>query len=123
MMRARRPLEKALPVIAAYHRAFPLSETEIRVLFPLIAARLCLSVCISWHQQKNEPDNRHLSVSESGAWDLLEKLNATCIRATLTISSATPAAFPPAPRSEGIQDWLNGTVIRADSRPPSQLGK
>ncbi len=74
MMGSKRPLDKAAPVISAYHRAFPLSDDEIRLLYPLIAARLCLSVCISWHQQRQEPDNRHLSISESGAWDLLAAL-------------------------------------------------
>lgn len=105
MMHARRPLEKALPVIAAYHRAFPLKENELRLLFPLIAARLCLSVCISWHQQKKEPDNRHLSVSESGAWDLLEKmrdLNARYARYLFRAACGLPAC----PDSAAIQSWL-----------------
>ncbi|MCY4018436.1 MAG: aminotransferase class III-fold pyridoxal phosphate-dependent enzyme [Chloroflexi bacterium] len=107
MMHARRPLEKALPVIAAYHRAFPLSETEIRLLFPLIAARLCLSVCISWHQQQNEPDNRHLSVSESGAWDLLEKLRGLHPRYAHYLFRDA-CGFSACPGSEEIQDWLRG---------------
>ena len=71
MMGSPRPLQHVAPLIAAYHRAFPLTEDEIRLLYPLVAARLCLSVCISWHQQRREPANRHLSVSESGAWQLL----------------------------------------------------
>ena len=74
MMGAARPLERADPVIAAYHRGFPLDEREISLLFPLVTARLCLSVCISWHQQRREPENRHLSISEIAAWDLLAKL-------------------------------------------------
>ena len=74
MMGSERPLDQSSPLVAAYHRVFPLSEREIKILFPLIAARLCLSVCISWYQQKQEPDNRHLSISEAGAWDLLQRL-------------------------------------------------
>ncbi len=105
MMHAPRPVEKALPVIAAYHRVFPLSETEIRALFPLIAARLCLSVCISWHQQKNEPENRHLSVSESGAWDLLEKLRGLHPHYAHYLFRDA-CGFSACPRSEEIQDWL-----------------
>ncbi len=107
MMRAQRPLEKALPVIAAYHRVFPLHETELRVLFPLIAARLCLSVCISWHQQKNEPANRHLSVSESGAWELLAKLRDLHPRYARYLFRDA-CGFSACPESEGIQDWLKG---------------
>ena len=52
MMGTARPLEKTLPVVRAYHAAFPLHELEVRLLFPLIAARLCLSVCISWYPAK-----------------------------------------------------------------------
>ena len=107
MMHAPRPLEKAPPVIAAYHRVFPLSETEIRVLFPLIAARLCLSVCISWHQQKNEPENRHLSVSESGAWDLLGKLSDLHPHYAHYLFRDA-CGFSACPGSEEIQDWLRG---------------
>lgn len=107
MMRAPRPLEKALPVIAAYHRVFPLSDVEIRALFPLIGARLCLSVCISWQQQKNEPENRHLSVSESGAWDLLEKLSGIHPQYVHYLFRDA-CGFSPCPQSEDIQDWLRG---------------
>lgn len=105
MMHTGRPLEKALPVIAAYHRASPLSETEIRVLFPLIAARLCLSVCISWHQQKNEPENRHLSASESGAWDLLDKLSGLHPQYAHYLFRDA-CGFSACPQSEGVQGWL-----------------
>ena len=107
MMGARRPLEKALPVIAAYHRAFPLRENELRVLFPLIAARLCLSVCISWHQQKNEPENRHLSVSESAAWQLLEKLRDLHPRYAHYLFRDA-CGLPACPQGQSLQVWLRG---------------
>ena len=105
MINAQRPLEKALPVIAAYHRAFPLTEQEVQALFPLIAARLCLSVCISWHQQKNEPDNRHLSVSESGAWDLLAKLSVLHPRYAQYLFRDA-CGLPACPETRRVVNWL-----------------
>ena len=105
MMDSERPLEKATPVVRAYHRVFPLLEEEIRLLFPLIAARLCLSVCISWHQQKREPGNKRLSISESGAWDLLGRLRAInrrqahyCFRAACDL--------PACPQASAVIEWL-----------------
>ena len=105
MMDAARPLNKAVPVIGAYHEAFPLSDDEIRLLYPLIAARLCLSVCISWHQQRQEPDNPHLSISEAGAWDLLAKLREIHPRyAQYTFRAA--CGLPACPGTAALVDWL-----------------
>ena len=105
MMEANQPLEKALPVITAYHEAFPLTEREISLLYPMIAARLCLSVCISWHQQRQEPDNRHLSVSEAGAWGLLEMLRGINPRfAEYLFRDA--CGLSPVPQAAAVVDWL-----------------
>ncbi len=107
MMGSDAPLDKAMPVIRAYHRAFPLREAEIRLLYPLIAARLCLSVCLSWHQQRREPDNRHLSVSEAGAWDLLAKLRDIHPRYAHYAFRAV-CDLPACPRTAAVTDWLGG---------------
>ncbi len=110
MMGKDRPLEKVAYVIRAYHDAFPLAEDEIRLLYPLIAARLCLSVCISWHQQKQEPDNRHLSISESGAWDLLAKLREINSRYA-HYSFRDACGMPACPQTAEIVNWLNGQTF------------
>ena len=105
MMGSARPLEKAVPVVAAYHRVFPLDEKEMRLLYPMIAARLCLSVCISWHQQRREADNRHLSISEADAWNLLERLRALHPRyAHYLFRDACDR--PPLPQNAAVVDWL-----------------
>ncbi len=110
MMGRDRPLDKATPVVRAYHGAFPLREAELGLLFPLIAARLCLSVCISWHQQKREPDNRHLSVSESGAWELLELLREINPRyAHYHFRSA--CGLPACPQTAAVIDWLDAQTL------------
>ena len=106
MMGSARPLEKAAPVVQAYQRAFPLLEDEIRLLFPLIGARLCLSVCISWHQQKQEPDNSRLSISEKGAWDLLGRLREINPRyAHYRFRAACD--LPACPQTSAVTEWLD----------------
>ncbi|MCY4465518.1 MAG: aminotransferase class III-fold pyridoxal phosphate-dependent enzyme [Chloroflexi bacterium] len=105
MMDCARPLQRAIPLVAAYHRAFPLQEREIRLLFPLAAARLCLSVCISWYQQRREPANRHLSISEDGAWTLLRQLREIHPRRAHYHFRAA-CGLPALPKAVALRDWL-----------------
>jgi len=70
------PLAAAVRVVQAYHRAFPLREDELAVLFPLIGARLLLSVVHSAINRHAEPENAYLLISEEPAWRLLERLQS-----------------------------------------------
>jgi 4-aminobutyrate aminotransferase-like enzyme len=65
------PLEWAVILFKAYHQQLPLESKEISVLYYLIAARLCTSVCNSAHAKKTNPDNTYASVSETSAWKML----------------------------------------------------
>ena len=64
----------SLPLIHAYHQVIPLQEKEISLLYYLIAAKLCISVCHSANAKKQEPNNTYASVSEKNAWKMLYKL-------------------------------------------------
>jgi 4-aminobutyrate aminotransferase-like enzyme/Ser/Thr protein kinase RdoA (MazF antagonist) len=68
------PFAAARAMTAGYHEARPLSDDEIRLLFPLIAARLSMSVAICAHQSRDEPEKDYLRVSEASAWKLLSWL-------------------------------------------------
>lgn len=65
------PLDWAIPIIKGYHQILPLQEQELEVLYYLIAARLCTSVCNSAHAKRIDPDNVYASVSEQSAWKML----------------------------------------------------
>jgi 4-aminobutyrate aminotransferase-like enzyme len=65
------PLEWAQIIIKAYHQKVPLEEKELKILYYLIAARLCISVCNSAHTRKVNPNNTYTSVSEKSAWRML----------------------------------------------------
>lgn len=71
------PLEWVPPLLAAYHKVLPLEEREIKILYYLIAARLCISVCNSAYAKKANPDNTYATVSETYAWNMLYKWLAT----------------------------------------------
>lgn len=67
------PLDWAPAILEAYHKTLPLQEQELEILYYLIAARLCMSVCNSAHAKKNDPENVYASVSEKSAWRMLHK--------------------------------------------------
>jgi 4-aminobutyrate aminotransferase-like enzyme/Ser/Thr protein kinase RdoA (MazF antagonist) len=68
------PIATAATVVSAYQEVFPLTETEIDVLYRLAVTRLCFSVCIAAKQTREAPDNAYLNISNAPAWSLLERL-------------------------------------------------
>ena len=69
------PLDVAADIVAGYHEYFPLLPEEVDVVFPLACIRLCLSVCIAFHHQNVEPENRYLGIGTVPAWRMLEILS------------------------------------------------
>ena len=65
------PLEWASIILKSYHELLPLEEKELDILYYLIAARLCTSVCNSANSKKLNPTNEYASVSEKSAWKML----------------------------------------------------
>jgi len=68
------PIGAAGQVVAAYQEIYPLTESEIDVLYTLAVTRLCFSVCIAARQTRDVPDNEYLNISNAPVWALLEKL-------------------------------------------------
>ncbi len=83
------PLEWASIIIKSYHNVLPLEEKEIAILYYLIIARLCISVCNSAHSRKENPNNEYAFISEKPAWKLLYKWsNISSIKAENHFRSA-----------------------------------
>ncbi|MCP4425948.1 MAG: phosphotransferase, partial [Chloroflexi bacterium] len=70
------PVAAAAQLIDGYHAAHPLTELEIELLTYLAPIRICVSVVMSNHGQKLEPDNAYLAVTEKPGWEALTKLDA-----------------------------------------------
>jgi 4-aminobutyrate aminotransferase-like enzyme/Ser/Thr protein kinase RdoA (MazF antagonist) len=99
------PLTAIAQVVAGFHREFPLSPLEVEALFPLIGARLLISVTCSAMNLSEHPDNEYLQISDLPAWDLLEKLRR--IPATLaTITLRHACGWEPCAKKEVYQQWL-----------------
>ncbi|HEY6970833.1 MAG TPA: aminotransferase class III-fold pyridoxal phosphate-dependent enzyme [Candidatus Angelobacter sp.] len=69
-----RPLAAAAALVSGFHHAFPLDETELSVLFPLIQMRLAVSVVNSAHCKELVPDDPYVTISEAPAWEALRSL-------------------------------------------------
>jgi len=75
MMGKAEPFAAAEALVAGYHRAFPLQDDELALLFPLILTRLAVSVVNSALARRERPDDPYVTISEAGAWRLLEQLH------------------------------------------------
>jgi 4-aminobutyrate aminotransferase-like enzyme/Ser/Thr protein kinase RdoA (MazF antagonist) len=107
-------LSAAAAVVAGYHKIFPLTESEIAALYPLIAMRLAVSVTNSAHRKSLVPDDPYVTISEAPAWEALEKLAAIHPRfAHYTFRDA--CGLPAVPQSKKIQSWLLSNASRAAS--------
>jgi 4-aminobutyrate aminotransferase-like enzyme len=99
------PLETAAAVVAGYHRAFPLDEQEVAMLYSLIGARLAVSVTNSAYRKTVKPEDPYVTVSEAPAWEALERLAKVHPRfAHYTFRAA--CGLPPVPQGEKICRWL-----------------
>ena len=73
MMDKEDPLEHAARVITSYHEVQPLLKEELDILYYIVAARLCTSVCNSAYTKTQIPDSSYITISEKPAWALLYK--------------------------------------------------
>lgn len=101
MMDKEDPLTVAIPVIKGYQSVFPLEEQELDILYYLIAARLCTSVCNSAYAKKLKPDSEYITISEKPAWDLLRQWLAInpikakdCFRSAAGLSVSKKTSTP-----------------------------
>lgn len=75
MLGKSNPIQAMEAVTTGYHQSHPLSDAEISCLFPLACLRLAQSVSISIEQQRRDPDNDYLAISEQPAWAALKRLS------------------------------------------------
>ncbi len=67
------PIGLTRHIIGAYNEILPLKETEVDLLYLLIAARLCASVCNSSYFIKQQPENEHIRVNQKQVFAMLHK--------------------------------------------------
>jgi 4-aminobutyrate aminotransferase-like enzyme/Ser/Thr protein kinase RdoA (MazF antagonist) len=106
------PLAAAQSIIAGYHRAYPLDESEIKVIFPLMAMRLAVSVVLSAQRKALHPDDPYVRISEAPAWRALERLAAINPRHAHYAFRAA-CDLPPDPESPAVAEFLKKNAASA----------
>lgn len=76
MLETDDPAGVACEVVAGYQAEYPLSRPELEAVWPLIGLRLAMSVTIGAIQRAERPDDAYLTVSQAGAWSLLERIDS-----------------------------------------------
>ena len=98
-------LAAAAAIVSGFHQVFPLDETELSALFPLIEMRLAVSLVNSACRKKLVLGDPYVTVSEAPAWEALERLSKIHPRfAHYTFRQA--CGLPPVPEAPGFQQWL-----------------
>jgi 4-aminobutyrate aminotransferase-like enzyme/Ser/Thr protein kinase RdoA (MazF antagonist) len=114
------PLSAATAVLSAYNKGFPLSEKEITAFYPMMCARLAVSVINSAHRQSFVPDDPYVTISEEPAWQALERLGKIHPRfAHYTFRAA--CGLPAVPDAERIRQWLSRNSHSAAPLIPANL--
>ncbi len=74
---SKNPLDSASIVLKSFNKIIKLTDKEISLLYYLISAKLCISVCNSAYSKKVNPENKYALVSEKKAWKMLRFLVKT----------------------------------------------
>jgi 4-aminobutyrate aminotransferase-like enzyme/Ser/Thr protein kinase RdoA (MazF antagonist) len=99
------PLAAAAAVVTGYHAAFPLEEHEIALLWPLVAARLAVSVTSSAVRAGEAASDPYVTVSEAPAWEALARIDRVHPRfARYVLREA--CGLPAVPAGPAVVSWL-----------------
>ena len=105
MLDAADPLSVLWHLVRGYRDARPPSEAELDAVFGLAMLRLCTSACVAEYQQREQPSNDYLSVSQVALRRTLPRL----ARIPFGIAAATARSacdLEPLAASARIQRWL-----------------
>ena len=104
------PLQVAARCIAGYNAVQPLTDHELTSLFSLVTLRLCMSVAIAAHQQRERPDDEYLAVSQAGIRRTLPALSTIHPRFAEAMFRDACGLIP-SPRSERIMTSLRSLEV------------
>jgi 4-aminobutyrate aminotransferase-like enzyme/Ser/Thr protein kinase RdoA (MazF antagonist) len=105
MMGADDPITIGAALLSGYHGVSPLSDDEIRMFFPLVRARLAISVTCSAQSRKPGQDDGYLQISERPAWALLERLDGLDTQ-MIEMRMRAACGLHSWPGSAHVQQWL-----------------
>ncbi len=92
-------------LVAGYHEVYPLSPSEVDLVWPLLQMRLAVSVVNSTLTAIDNPDDPYVTVTQAPAWRFLEgnKINGGLLRARMRAACAMPVVEG----GDRVLAWLN----------------
>jgi 4-aminobutyrate aminotransferase-like enzyme/Ser/Thr protein kinase RdoA (MazF antagonist) len=108
-----RPERALASLVAGYHRIAPLTGEEINLIWPLLRARLAVSVVNSTLMARENPDDPYVTISQAPAWRFLEggRVNPALIGARLRAACGLPVVDG----ADRVMAWLGSQ--RGDFAP------
>lgn len=99
------PEQALVALVSGYHKSYPLTATEVDLIWPLLRMRLAVSVINSTLMAAQDPGDPYIVVSQKPAWAFLEgeQVNSGLINARLRAACGLPVTDA-APR---ILAWLD----------------
>lgn len=91
-------------LVAGYHQAYPLTAAEVDLLWPLLRARLAVSVANSTLMAVENPDDPYVTISQAPAWRFLE--GCTLHGGLLTARLRAACGLPVVEGADRVLAWL-----------------
>lgn len=101
------PMLAIAAVFGGYHEINPLTETEIGVGIDLVRMRLAVSATLSAGRRYERPDDAYMTVSEEGAWRVIDHLDEIHPRLA-TAQLRLACGLEPFPTRPQVAAWLEG---------------
>lgn len=122
------PLAAAAQIVNGYNAEYALDEAEIAALFGLVCLRLCMSVCLAAHQQRQRPADDYLAISQRSIRDTLPKLAqidprfaAAVFRRACGLSDRSPSEFPTKAETLAARRRLLGCNLSLAYKDPVKI--
>ncbi len=99
------PHSALVSLVTGYHCSYPLSTSELDLIWPLLLTRLCVSVVNSALMAIESPDDPYIQISEAPAWRFLQSPqdDAALIAARLR----TACGLPVVDQAERTLSWIH----------------
>ncbi|MBY6056385.1 aminotransferase class III-fold pyridoxal phosphate-dependent enzyme [Leisingera daeponensis] len=91
-------------LVAGYHEAYPLTPAEVDIIWPLLRARLAVSVVNSTMMAADNPDDPYVTISQAPAWRFLE--GNTLHGGLLTARLRAACGLPVVDGADRVLAWL-----------------
>jgi hypothetical protein len=99
------PVLGIVPIVRGYHKAAPLTEIELEVLFDLITVRVATSIAMAAIQSASQPDNDYLNISQAHFNKLIAVL-ATTSPELSHFRFRTACGYEAVPTSRAVRQYL-----------------